>query len=103
MKSDLPYSNMHVAPVHLRFVAAWQSSADVYVQGPGSHLLSRNLSVAQLQDNGIASGSLYAVLHMCSHGILFPRTVYATSVQYYLDDPSRTGKPVGEALSPDPK
>lgn len=55
-----------------------------------------------LQDNGIASGSLYAVLHMCSHGILFPRTVYATSVKYYLDDPSHTGVPVGSMADVSP-
>lgn len=52
----------------------------------------------QLASGGLASGgSLYGVLHMCSHGILFPQPNTISSVRYYLDDATRSGKPVGEA------
>jgi len=52
---------------------------------------------AQLASGGLATGgSVVGVLHMCSHGILFPQPDSISSVRYYLDDPSRKGKPVGE-------
>jgi hypothetical protein len=54
--------------------------------------------VAQLRSNALVSpsGSLFGVLHECSHGILFPRTVWIASARYYLDDPSHRKAPIGK-------
>lgn len=51
----------------------------------------------QLPSNSLVSGSgaLYGVLHVCAHGVLFPRTVWIGSARYYLNDPLRKKAPIG--------
>lgn len=53
--------------------------------------------VMQLANSAVVSGSgsLYGVLHVCAHGVLFPRTKWISSARYHLDDPSRKKAPIG--------
>jgi hypothetical protein len=66
-----------------------------------AELCWRSVSLCvQLHSNALVSrsGSLYGVVHVCSHGILFPRTVWVASARYYLDDPLHRRAPIGESV-----